>query len=370
MLGKLGAALRSVLAGANVIVIALMSLSGMAGHISPESSPVLASAGYALPMFIILNALFILAWVAARPKMALLPIAGFIVCYCPVRAYCPLNIKRDIPADALKVITFNVQSLDKSKYPPDGGGAHPALEYLKAQDADIVCLQECPLNDATHRLMEGVYPYIDTVKHDKNGSTLAVMSKFPVVKKERIAYPSAGNLSAAFFIKMGHDTLLVINNHLETSGLTLGERDEFNNMVHNAYNGFDNGGILLSDTTKKSSRKLLAKLGESAKRRAPQARAVAEYVRKNKGKSVILCGDFNDTPISYAHRTIAKGLTDCYVESGNGPGWSYNHGFMRVRIDNIMCSSHWKPCSCKVDTSIEASDHFPVVCLLCARPAP
>ena len=79
---------------------------------------------------------------------------------------------------------------------------------------------------------------------------------------------------------------------------------------------------------------------------------------------MILCGDFNDSPISYAHRTLDKVLTDCYVATGNGPGISYHHNAIFVRIDNIMCSSHWTPYGCKVDRSARHSDHYPIYCWL------
>ncbi|MBN2917310.1 MAG: endonuclease/exonuclease/phosphatase family protein, partial [Prevotella sp.] len=99
-----------------------------------------------------------------------------------------------------------------------------------------------------------------------------------------------------------------------------------------------------------------------------EAEAVAKYIQQHKEQSIILCGDFNDGPISYAHRTIAKDLTDCYIASGNGPGISYHHGGFFVRIDNIMCSDDWEPYECKVDDKIAVSDHYPIICKLKMHP--
>ena len=98
-----------------------------------------------------------------------------------------------------------------------------------------------------------------------------------------------------------------------------------------------------------------------------QADAVAEYIQQHKDKSIILMGDFNDSPISYVRRRIAQELTDCYVSTANGPGISYHYSGFYVRIDNIFCSDHWMPYDCHVDNSIKASDHYPVVCLLKRR---
>ena len=104
---------------------------------------------------------------------------------------------------------------------------------------------------------------------------------------------------------------------------------------------------------------LVHKLGEFAQLRAPQVEAVAQFVHQHKGESMILCGDFNDSPISYARYRMAKELNDCYIASGNGPGISYHAMVFYVRIDNIMCSDHWQPLKCVVENKVKISDHYP-----------
>ena len=52
------------------------------------------------------------------------------------------------------------------------------------------------------------------------------------------------------------------------------------------------------------------KLGPAFRIRARQARAVAEEIKKIDTDYVLVCGDFNDTPISYAHRTIQGPLKE------------------------------------------------------------
>ena len=86
--------------------------------------------------------------------------------------------------------------------------------------------------------------------------------------------------------------------------------------------------------------------------------------------SVIVCGDFNDTPISYAHKVFADALTDCYVSSGFGPGFSYHENRMFVRIDHMFCSDEWEPFGAKVDSKVKTSDHYPLICWLKKRSKP
>ena len=78
---------------------------------------------------------------------------------------------------------------------------------------------------------------------------------------------------------------------------------------------------------------------------------------------ILIMGDFNDTPISYAHHTIGKGLTDAFSASGRGMGISYNENFFWFRIDHILCSPNIKPYNCTVE-HVDYSDHYPMWCYL------
>jgi endonuclease/exonuclease/phosphatase family metal-dependent hydrolase len=112
------------------------------------------------------------------------------------------------------------------------------------------------------------------------------------------------------------------------------------------------------------SKRLIVVLGESSRIRCKQVDIVARYIQDHAQYPIILCGDFNDSPISHTHHTLTKGLTDCFVATGNGPGWTYTNSRMYVRIDNILCSSHFTPYKCIVDKNATGSDHYPVTCWL------
>lgn len=62
------------------------------------------------------------------------------------------------------------------------------------------------------------------------------------------------------------------------------------------------------EKVKSGMRLLIRKLAEASAIRAPQADAIAHEITTSPHPSIIVCGDFNDTPISYTHRTIAQDL--------------------------------------------------------------
>lgn len=50
----------------------------------------------------------------------------------------------------------------------------------------------------------------------------------------------------------------------------------------------------------------------------------------------VLCGDFNDTPISYTYHIIrSTGLHDAFIEKGKGIGETYCGNLPFLRIDYV-----------------------------------
>lgn len=349
-----------MIAGANIATIIILFLIGFSDHLHPERFAMLSNVGLLFPVFLFINLGFLIFWLIFKVRYALIPFMGFIICYVPVREYIPFNIPQEAPEGSIKILSYNTWAFAEGEMGEDG--INPIVKYIKEQNADIVCLQEAGHNgDVENQLDSLLYPmyaYRDTTWHSGGGDVIGILSKYPILSKERIPYESAGNLSVAYQLEINHEKVLLINNHLETTGLTLEERAQFKQLIK---------GKLETDTAEITSKLLVVKLGEATRKRASQAEAVANYIRQHRDMSIILCGDFNDGPISYTHRTIADGLTDCYVASGNGPGISYHHAGFFVRIDNMMCSDDWEPYECKIDRKISSSDHYPIVCYLKKR---
>ena len=87
---------------------------------------------------------------------------------------------------------------------------------------------------------------------------------------------------------------------------------------------------------------------------------------------VIVCGDFNDVPASYAYRRLSKGLQDAflttsflrtghtYVRSSALP-WFHNATFgPGIRIDYILTDPMLRATDFRIDR-VAYSDHYPVM---------
>ena len=346
-----------IIAGANIATIVAMLATGYSDRINPVAHPLVANVGLLFPVFLALNIAFLVLWLTFKKAWAAIPVAGLVVGFGPVRVYTPLNLRADAPVGCVKVMSYNVFSLSTWT---DTSQPSEILRYIAGQDPDILCMQESVASGPKAELMDSVLratmPYGD---NGQNG-TLAIYSRYPIVGKERIDYHTEGsNMSMAYFVETAPgDTTIVINNYFEVTGISLEQRTQFKAMLR---------GDLEKDSAEVETRQLWGSLAQSAAVRAPQADAVARYVESHAGRSIILMGDFNDSPLSYTHHRLSDELSDCYVAAGNGPGISYHYNAFYVRIDNIMCSDHWMPYECRVDNSTKASDHYPIVCKLKRR---
>ncbi|MBP3551673.1 MAG: endonuclease/exonuclease/phosphatase family protein [Bacteroidaceae bacterium] len=358
---SVGNFLGKVLLVINVLVALLMVLCAFSSYISPYTFPVLSCAGLAFPIFLLLNFLFFAFWLFFNRRYALLPLVVMFVCIGQIRAFLPVNISmKQVPDDAIKILSYNVMFYD-SHQPHTEESPNEIVRYIQNSNADIVCLQEASFNNSNSKkfLSEKVfrkalstYPYFSF--HKEKGSGWVCLSRFPILSTRSIPYESVGNGTVAYELKVGNDTLLLVNNHLESNKLSIDDRTAYRDMIIDPK----------EDKVKTTSKLLIGKVADAVSIRASQADSVAKFIQDSKHKYVVVCGDFNDSSLSYAHRVIGKGLNDAFIDTGNGLGVSYNRYGFYFRIDHIMASENLDLFNCTVDNSIKTSDHYPIWCYI------
>jgi len=97
-------------------------------------------------------------------------------------------------------------------------------------------------------------------------------------------------------------------------------------------------------------------------KRAEQVDSISAHIN-NCPHPVIVCGDFNDTPVSYAYRKLTRGLKDAFITTGKGLGNTYLGIFPSFRIDYILHSLDFVPLIFE-KVNVELSDHYPIICIL------
>lgn len=355
---------KSVFGLTHVIIIVLFIASAFSDRISPEKNVLFSYLGLGFPVLCVMNVCFILYWLFLWEwRFVLIGLFSFLVCKGPIMRYLPFhNQVDDVPKEnVLKVLTYNVMGFGyrnhTSEFP------NPIVKYLAESKADIICLQEYAVGNSkklltNQKLFDALkmYPYHSVIILSPSGMLkfgIAVYSKYPILNSRRIKYDSAFNGSSMHVLDINGKKLTLVNNHLESFKLTTEDKGHYSAFIKNAS----------SETFDGLRNSIERKLGPAFRMRAQQANIVAEAIKGIDTEYVLVCGDFNDTPISYAHRQIQGSLVDAYVASGRGLGITYNENFFWFRIDNILHSPNMKSINCTVD-KIHYSDHYPMWCYL------
>lgn len=349
---------------ANVCVVILLIVSAYSDRISPEQNLLFSYLGLAFPVLCALNLAFVIYWLCVRQwRLVLVCLGAFLICLGPLKHYFSFHAQVEtLPKErVVKVLTYNVMAFgykNHTKLSPN-----KIIQYIVRTDADIVCLQEYAESKVKKGLTAdkiyeafAMYPYRSVINISSSrvqNIGIAVFSKYPITGSRRVKYDSKYNGSSVHEIDINGKTLTLINNHLESFKLTMEDRSRYSSFIKS----------LSSDGLDELRGAFQQKLGPAFRIRAKQAEAVAGEVEKAESGYLLVCGDFNDTPISYAHRTIQGDLTDSFVESGRGMGITYNQNFFWFRIDNILHSPNMQSMNCTVD-KVKYSDHYPLWCYL------
>lgn len=353
--------LRCIIVITNILFAVAMLLSAYSPCFEPEKHAYFSSLGILFPFFLFINIFYFIFWLVFYRKFLWISLITGLLCFTQIYTLCPIHFSRkEKPQIGLKFISYNIMGVNSNKkYAPN---AKEIFQYINESDADIVCIQELTLSKTNPQYSEkntitllDKYPYYTHLKfREKALNGVACFSKLPILSSEVIAYKSQFNGGIMINIQWGEDTLTVLNNHLESNGITKEDRVLYKDIiVHQHAQELPTGGL-----------KLWKKIAEATIIRGKQARFAQNIVDSllQKQRKVIVCGDFNATPISYTLKTLTERLENAFVKSGIGLGVSYNKGGFYFRIDHILYSDNLESYQCEVDNRIKASDHYPISC--------
>ena len=339
-----------ILAGFVLFTVLLLWACALSTYLPPDRFPRLSLAGLAFPVFLSADLVLVVMCLLFRVRMTWIPLIGVAAVGSFVLDYCPVNRRTSLPDSTLCVLSYNAGGVT------DAEGRDSLWGYLARMKPDIVCLQEVSSAwFSTQEARDDMQRVGLTCLGDKGNY---VLSRLPLHEADiDIHYDTQGNGSYACWVMVGGDSVLVVSNHLESNRLSSEDKDEYRHILHCP------GG----DVVRHEGRALARKLARAARLRGPQADTLCALVARQEHRPVLLCGDFNDTPISYTYRRLSGCLTSAYRQSGCGMGFSFNQDEFFVRIDHIFFSQHFQSLRTLVDRDIYLSDHYPIVTYLLRR---
>ncbi|MDT8402223.1 MAG: endonuclease/exonuclease/phosphatase family protein [Bacteroidales bacterium] len=321
--------------------------------INPEKLAFPAFFGLAYPYLLLVNIIFILIWAVNFKKEVFISIIVIALGFNHFNNF--IRFRNAETGDyEFSMMSYNIRLFNH--YDTDKNSEKEILDYLKSNNTDILCLQEFYLNGPVSGISSKFARPINKNYHahykfvqikDKRHYGIATFTTFPVVGRGDILQPNSASLSIYTDILIAADTFRIYNNHLQSFKLRGMERSLLEEIYADD-----------QEETMKELRDLSFSLKQGFARRAQQAKLVKEHINSSP-YPVIVCGDFNDTPISYSYRKIRKGLKDAFVESGSGAGFTYKGQYPPNRIDYILFDDRLTSTGYGTDR-IKYSDHYPI----------
>lgn len=322
--------------------------------------PVLGLAAPAIYVATVILALYwIIRWRWLRAgAMLLLVVAGLF----RVSLFYRPEFRRVYGGDAydraaFKVMTYNVRSFYNNQ---GKASVEDVLRLIDEVNPDIICMQEFNARLAEQydgfALLGEKYETAVFGRTEAPDSAYAapmlVLSKYHILRSGTVLTPRSAVWAD---VLMGEDTVRIFNNHLRSTAINASDNEFITNR------------LFLTDTAREEKvRSIVRRYRENSVLRAAQVDSIAGMIDATRTRRIV-CGDFNDTPMSYVYRTMARGLEDAFSECGSGYSHTFRGFFKTLRIDYILRSEGFETLSYEVP-DVDYSDHHPVVVRLRKTP--
>jgi endonuclease/exonuclease/phosphatase family metal-dependent hydrolase len=333
------------------LVIALV-VSYLSGFIAPDKFWIPALFGLAYPFLFLGNVVFVFIWLFLKPRNLLLSLVFILLGWNVLSRYVQLEGSTSDKTE-IKVLSYNVRHFMGNDSEDRSTNAEKIISFLDEQDADIICLQEARLRKNNIFNLASTVNKLETIKHyqfARSSSTYGsvTMTRYPIVKMGEIRFENTRNMTIYTDVLIDADTVRIFNVHLQSY-----------NIDPKKYSIIESPGITEEEDLKEMQ-EMGMKFKKAFQERAKQVREIRKYI-DDSPYEVIVCGDFNDTPVSYAYSYLGKDLKDAFVCSGKGIGRTYIGKLPSFRIDYIFYGDKFESYNFKT-FDFAYSDHLPVTC--------
>ncbi len=320
----------------------------------------------AIYLFIALLVCFVF-WFFAKKKIMLISMIAILLAWIPLGQLFKFKISSKftyakIPA-SLRVMSWNIEHFDILNRKTHPEGKVEMLDLINKQQPDIACFQEVVGTDtdstainylpAIGKTLQMPYHHfsfnIKSDFDDKHHFGIMIYSKYPIINKHTISYEpnTYNNIFQYIDIVKNGDTIRIFNIHLQSLKFSN------TNLQYIADPSINN------ELDIEKSKNVIAKFRDGFLQRKQQSDRIEATIVKSL-YPVIVCGDFNDVPNSYAYHTIGKNLQNAFAEKGSAIGRTFSAISPTLRIDNIFVADNFTVQQ-YLRVKKKISDHYPII---------
>lgn len=342
----------------NLVFAGLILLANLTGKIAPASFSALAILGLVYPILVLIQIVFLIIWLLITNIRFLLPLLVLIISYSNIQLFVGMHCKQQpVSSQTINLFTYNVQGFSSGiVHPWDKALKQSVLTYAIHKKSSIICMQEYKSSYQIPQNLKqftrgGTYYFKNYFGGDHwRGNGLLLASRYPSVGHGFFNLKGGRIFAIYADLLIGKTTLRVFSIHLESIGLS--SRDLKLLVTPVSEEAVDQKGL-------SQWKKIYRKLTHTFVIHQRQIELLREQI-KNSPYPVIIAGDFNDTPASYAYHQISKDLHDTFLDKACSMQSTYAGPLPFLRIDHVFVP---KPFSTLFYQrfKVNFSDHFPLM---------
>ena len=353
----------------NIIFAVFLLLSYLSTFISPARVWILAFFGLFYPYILAINIAFIIIWTIKLKRAVFISILTIIAGwnhftdYIPIRNFFSSSHSEEkvYSSEGIRLISYNVRAFNALDWVNDPGIKNNIYNLIRSEQPDIICLQEyytenteTHLSDRVNRIFKDTpyhHVHYSFISGRNSGYGMATYSRYPLTGKGSIPFSNTSNMAIFTDLVVDSDTFRIYNSHLQSL-----------NFHKRNYDFIDSLRFRYDEKQFAEIRDINRRIKNAFIKRSVQVDSLSAHIKASP-YPVIVCGDFNDTPVSYTYRKMRSGLKDSFVSSGAGTGNTYLGIFPSFRIDYIFHSPEFETIDFE-RVKAKLSDHYPIICHL------
>jgi endonuclease/exonuclease/phosphatase family metal-dependent hydrolase len=325
----------------NSLTAVLFLLTCLSPYLNPSQWWFFSILGLGFAFILVLLFGFLLFWLFVSPRYMLISLIVLGIGWKSLVSFFGFDLSGTYDPSkekgTLRLASWNVARFIELKRNNNKGSQTrlKMLDLIKAQKADVLCLQEffhstdsTLYNNIDYFKKKLGYPYYYFCWDSDGGQQWfgqIIFSRFPIVDSGKITYPRPSQAESLIYADVLYrgDTIRFYTTHLQSVQFKKQDYERIEEIKNR------------EDSILENSKSIFAKLKRAIIYRSRQANLVRDITRQSPHPYVIT-GDFNDVPNSFTYFTIRGDLQDAFLEKGFGIGRTYSGLSPTLRIDYIL----------------------------------
>jgi len=353
---KLTKYLRKILLYINCAFALLLSMAYISVYIDPSKLAFPALFGLAYPYLLIVNLGFLFFWAIRKNRYIFISLVVILIGWKHIGSNIKISFGNEEKETGQKisVLSYNIHMEELAYHYNKNSEKKEILDFIINENPDFICFQDYYVRYGRpiiipHRIDER-YPLKNSYIIRGSVATnygLAILSKYPLIAKGEIHFENTSNFCLYADFRIGTEIVRIYNVHLQSIQFATYDYEIIDSLAR-----LDNQNRL------KQAKGISSKLMRAFEKRAGQVKVLTSHIKRSPYKTIV-CGDFNDTPVSYTYKCLTDFLEDAYRQKGSGFGNTFIGKAPSFRIDYIFHDESMKTLK-YTKPKIKASDHFPV----------